>query len=472
MGTFTIKLKSLLAVLVCFFLVGCQKENVDDYEKPLLVMVSPDNPPFEFKDTGTGGNGVLGFDIDLINKVGEQLGRKIQIVEVDFSAIIPGIQSKRADMAISGFAATERRRQSVDFSDSYHSYNFAVVTNQGTTVNSHKDLANMTIGTQLGSTHETKAQELASSLSGVTVYSLNKLPELILDLKKGRADAVMTEEVVAQKIVATTPGLQFTVLDDIGSESYFIVFPKGSPLIGEVNKALENLKSSGQIDQLVRKWLEGGYIEDFDFSWADVTYILGGIPITLGFTIASIICGFVWGGILALFKVGEIKPLNWFAAGYTSVFRGTPLLLQLWIVWFALPVELTLWQAGILTFSLNSGAYISEIMRAGIQAVDTGQMEAAKSLGVSYIRAMYDIILPQAFRKMLPSLTNESITLLKESALISVIGAPDILKRATSVGVANFGYFEPLLTAGALYYMMVMIVASGAKLLERKLRLP
>ena len=211
---------------------------------------------------------------------------------------------------------------------------------------------------------------------------------------------------------------------------------------------------------------------DFDVIWPSVPYILGGIKFTLGLTVASLICGFIWGGVLAVFKVGEIKPLNWFAAGYTSVFRGTPLLLQLTIIYYALPFQPSIFQAGIITFSLNSGAYISEIIRAGIQAVDKGQMEAAKSLGVPYVRAMRDIILPQAIRKILPSLVNESIDLLKESALISVIGGVDILRRATIVANEKYIYFEPLLIAGAIYYSMVMILASGAKLLERKLRLP
>lgn len=237
------------------FLVACGRENTNEDEKPLLVMVSPDNPPFEFKDTGSGGRGVLGFDVDLINMVGEQLGREIKIVEVDFSAIIPGIQSKRADMGISGIAATEKRRRSVDFSDPYHSYSFAVVTTKDTIIENHRDLANKRIGTQLGSTHETKSQELADILPGMSVFSLNKLPELILEVKKGRAGAVMTEEAVAKRIVDSNPDLKYTVLDDISGESYFIVFPKDSPLVTEVNKALENLKSSGQIDQLITKWI-------------------------------------------------------------------------------------------------------------------------------------------------------------------------------------------------------------------------
>lgn len=214
---------------------------------------------------------------------------------------------------------------------------------------------------------------------------------------------------------------------------------------------------------------------DFERIWPSLPYILEGIPITLAYTSVSLFFGFVMGAFLALFKVGDIKPLNWFAAIYTSVFRGTPLILQLSLIYFATPqlvgYDISAWQAGILTFSMNSAAYISEIIRGGIQAVDKGQMEAALSLGLSYPTIMKDIILPQAIRNILPSLVNESIDLLKESALISVIGGADILRRATVVANEKYIYFEPLIVAGLLYYIMVMILATGAKLLERKLRL-
>lgn len=214
---------------------------------------------------------------------------------------------------------------------------------------------------------------------------------------------------------------------------------------------------------------------DFERIWPSLPYILEGIPITLAYTSVSLVFGFIMGAFLALFKVGDIKPLNWFAAVYTSVFRGTPLILQLSLIYFATPqlvgYDISAWQAGILTFSMNSAAYISEIIRGGIQAVDKGQMEAALSLGLSYPTIMKDIILPQAIRNILPSLVNESIDLLKESALISVIGGADILRRATVVANEKYIYFEPLIVAGLLYYVMVMILAMGAKLLERKLRL-
>jgi His/Glu/Gln/Arg/opine family amino acid ABC transporter permease subunit len=215
-------------------------------------------------------------------------------------------------------------------------------------------------------------------------------------------------------------------------------------------------------------------ILDFERIWPSIPYILEGVQVTLAYTSVSLFLGFIWGTLLGLCKVGHIASLRWFAAVYTSLFRGTPLLLQLTLIYYATPqltgYNISIWQAGILTFTLNSGAYISEIIRGGINAVDKGQKEAALSLGISYPLMMKDIILPQAIRSILPSLVNEAIDLLKESALISVIGGSDILRRANLVASDKYLYFEPLIVAGALYYVLVMMLTIAAQFLEKKLK--
>ncbi|EKE09195.1 MAG: hypothetical protein ACD_16C00209G0042 [uncultured bacterium] len=213
---------------------------------------------------------------------------------------------------------------------------------------------------------------------------------------------------------------------------------------------------------------------DFERIWPSVPYILQGVQVTLAYTSVSLFLGFFWGTFLALFKVSHTKPLVWVAGFYTSIFRGTPLLLQLMLIYHAIPqltgYNISIWEAGILTFTLNSGAYVAEHIRGGINAVDKGQMEAALSLGISYPFIMKDIILPQAIRTILPSLVNEAIDLLKESALISVIGGADILWRAQIVASEKYLYFEPLLIAGAAYYVLVMILTIAARILEKKLK--
>jgi His/Glu/Gln/Arg/opine family amino acid ABC transporter permease subunit len=213
---------------------------------------------------------------------------------------------------------------------------------------------------------------------------------------------------------------------------------------------------------------------DFERIWPSVPYILQGVQVTLAYTGVSLCLGFVWGMLLALCKVSHINVLKWFASFYTSVFRGTPLLLQLTLIYYATPqltgYTISIWEAGILTFALNSGAYVSEHIRGGINAIEKGQMEAALSLGIPYSLIMKDIILPQAIRNSLPSLVNEGIDLLKESTLISVIGGADILRRANIVASEKYLYFEPLLVAGFLYYVLIMILTFAAHLLEKKLK--
>ena len=193
---------------------------------------------------------------------------------------------------------------------------------------------------------------------------------------------------------------------------------------------------------------------------------------TLKFTVFSLICGLPLGVLLALCKLSESRLLKLGGQFYTSVFRGTPLLVQLGLFYFAVPQltghSFSAFEAGVLTFSLNSAAYSSEIIRAGIQAIDKGQWEAGQLLGLTYFQILWGIIFPQAIRNILPALVNELIDLLKESTLVSTIGEADLLRRAQIVAAENYTYFEPLLLAAVGYYGLVMGISFIAKQLEKR----
>lgn len=212
----------------------------------------------------------------------------------------------------------------------------------------------------------------------------------------------------------------------------------------------------------------------FDAIWPSLPFILAGVGVTIKFTLMSLMCGLPLGILLALAKISHQKSFRWTAEVYTSVFRGTPLLVQLFIIYFATPqltgYAISTFEAGVLTFSLNSAAYGSEIIRAGIQAIDRGQWDAAHVLGLSYATTLRTVILPQAVRNILPALVNEIVDLLKESALISTLGEADLLRRSQIVAAEKYLFFEPLLVAAVGYYIMVMVVSLLAKLLERKMR--
>ncbi|MBG9814937.1 arginine ABC transporter permease [Bacillus endophyticus] len=213
---------------------------------------------------------------------------------------------------------------------------------------------------------------------------------------------------------------------------------------------------------------------DFQQLGPSISYILQGIQVTLQIVVLAALIGFVFGIILALCKISRFKVLAWLANIYTSVFRGTPLVLQLIIIYTGLPeltgIKIEAYPAAVAAFALNSAAYISEIIRAGIQAVDKGQTEAAMVLGVPPQKTLRHIILPQALKNILPALMNEFISLTKESAIVTVIGVTDVMRRAYIVGGDLYSYLEPLLVAGLIYYVMVMILTLLGRKLEGRLK--
>ncbi|MBY0597386.1 amino acid ABC transporter permease [Bacillus bingmayongensis] len=213
---------------------------------------------------------------------------------------------------------------------------------------------------------------------------------------------------------------------------------------------------------------------DFSAITPSIPYILKGLEVTLKIVAVSALVGFILGTLLALCKIARLRVLNIAADLYTSIFRGTPLVLQLMIIYFGVPqmigYDIPAFLAAVLAFSLNSGAYMSEVIRAGIQAVDKGQTEAAMALGVPYGKMMRNIILPQALKNILPALVNEFATLTKESAVVTVIGATDLMRRAYIVGGETFKYLEPLLFVGLVYYILVIILTFVGKAIEGRMK--
>jgi His/Glu/Gln/Arg/opine family amino acid ABC transporter permease subunit len=208
---------------------------------------------------------------------------------------------------------------------------------------------------------------------------------------------------------------------------------------------------------------------------SSIIYIIKGIPITLEYTFISFLVGLFLGTIFSLAKLSKNKWLSNFVTVYVSIFRGTPILVQLSIVYFVTPIsmgyKISIFESGIIAFSLNSAAYITEIIRAGIVSINKGQFESARALSVPYFYTMKDIILPQAIRNILPALVNESISLLKETAIISFFGVEDIMKRADAISSARYEYLVPLLTAAACYYVLVIALSAVARAIENRMKI-
>lgn len=220
--------------------------------------------------------------------------------------------------------------------------------------------------------------------------------------------------------------------------------------------------------------LERGGIElDFSFLSKYYTFFIDGSKFTIFLAFFTVIFGVILGVLLALMKLSKNKIFNIISSAYIEFIRGTPALVQLYLVFYGLPhigVNLPDIFAGIIALSVNSSAYVAEIIRAGIQAVDNGQIEASRSLGMTQSMSMRLIIIPQAIKNILPALGNEFIVVIKESSLVSIIGIHELMYNADTVRGNTFQPFEPLIVAAIIYFVMTFLLSKIMNSFERRLR--
>lgn len=204
------------------------------------------------------------------------------------------------------------------------------------------------------------------------------------------------------------------------------------------------------------------------------SYFITGLKSTLGLSIISVLIGIIIGFMFAMMKLSKHKPLKWIAAIYIEIVRGTPMITQLFIVYFGSYVlfglDMNPFVAGIIAVSLNSGAYVAEIIRSGIQSIDKGQMEAGRSLGMTQGMTMKEIIMPQAVKNILPALCNEFITVIKETSIVSVIGVTDLMYNVNIVRGISFKPLEPLLIAAVIYFVLTFGLSKAVNILEGKMK--
>lgn len=198
-----------------------------------------------------------------------------------------------------------------------------------------------------------------------------------------------------------------------------------------------------------------------------------GLKLTLQMTIFSLVLAVIVGMITCLFSISKVKPLNWISAIYLSLIRGTPLMVQAFFIYFgitgALDIRISSFSAAILVLCLNAGAYLSEIFRSGIAAVNKGQMEAARSLGLPYGVAMRKIILPQAIRIVIPSVLNQFIITLKDTSILSVIGCGELMRQGQLIVARNYQSFKTYAIVAVMYYIVVVVLTKIFQIIERRL---
>ncbi|HDP1838071.1 TPA: ABC transporter permease subunit [Staphylococcus aureus] len=439
----------------------------------LRVGLSADYAPMEFEHTVNGKTEYAGVDIDLAKKIAKDNNLKLKFVNMSFDSLLGALKTGKIDIIISGMTSTPERKKQVDFSDSYMMTKNIMLVKKDK-VNEYKDIKdfnNKKVGAQKGTEQEKIAQ---TEIENASITSLSRLPDVILALKSGKVEGAVVEKPVAEAYLKQNPKLGISnVKFNEEEKDTVIAVPKDSPkLLSQINKTIKEVKDKGLIDKYMTN-AANAMNDDSGFISKYGSFFLKGIKITILISLIGVALGSILGAFVALMKLSKIKIISWIASIYIEILRGTPMLVQVFIVFFgitaALGLDISALVCGTIALVINSSAYIAEIIRAGINAVDKGQMEAARSLGLNYRQTMKSVIMPQAIKNILPALGNEFVTLIKESSIVSTIGVGEIMFNAQVVQGISFDPFTPLLVAAALYFVLTFVLTRIMNMIEGRL---
>ncbi|EFW89036.1 ABC transporter substrate-binding protein/permease [Streptococcus equinus] len=443
--------------------------------------------PFEYQnDSGK----YEGIDVDLIKAIAEQQGFNIELSNPGFDAALNAVQAGQADAVIAGMSITDARKEIFDFSDPYYTSNILLAVKKGSSVKSYEDLNGMTVGAKNGTASYTWLSEHADQY-GYSLRAFDEASTMYDSLNSGSIDALMDDEAVLR--YAIKQGRKFeTPIDGEKSGEYGFAVNKGAnpELLEMFNNGLAALVKSGKYDKIVSKYLgtsenkKSSSSVDETTIWGliknNYSQLLTGLGTTLSLTLISFAIAMIIGIIFGMMAVAPNKVLRTISAIFVDVVRGIPLMIVAAFIFWGIPnlIEsmtghqspINDFLAATIALSLNAGAYIAEIVRGGIEAVPKGQMEASRSLGISYGKTMQKVILPQAVRVMLPNFINQFVISLKDTTIVSAIGLVELFQTGKIIIARNYQSFRMYAILAVIYLVMITLLTRLAKRLEKRLK--
>lgn len=442
--------------------------------------------PFVFQNSS---NQYTGIDMDLIKAIAEDQGFEIEITNPGFDAAINAVQSGQADGMIAGMSVTDARKETFDFSDSYYTANTILGVKESSTISSYEDLKGETVGVKNGTASQTFLTENQSKY-GYKIKTFADGSSMYDSLNTGSIDAVMDDEPVLKYSISQGQKLKTPIEGTPIGETAFAVKKGSNPeLIEMFNNGLANLKASGEFQKILDKYLatdstsESSTVDETTI-WGllknNYKQLLSGLGITLSLALISFAIAIVIGIIFGMFSVSPYKSLRLISEIFVDVIRGIPLMILAAFIFWGVPnfIESLTGQqspindfvAGTIALSLNSAAYIAEIVRGGIKAVPIGQMEASRSLGISYSKTMRKIVLPQATKLMLPNFVNQFVIALKDTTIVSAIGLVELFQTGKIIIARNYQSFKMYAILAVFYLVIITLLTRLAKRLEKRIQ--
>ncbi len=475
----------LLGLLATILLLPSGANAASSDEPVVRVGTEGTYPPFTYVDPRS--QQLTGYDIEVIKAVADRAGWRLEFVQSPFDAIFPALDSSRIDVIANQVTINPEREARYLFSTPYtFSHGVIVTAADNDDITSLDDLEGKTTAQS-----ETSNWAQVARDAGAEVKSVEGFAEAAELLKQGRVDAIVNDNIAVLDYLASTGSKDVKIAGDAGdevSQQAFAFRKSDAQLRDQANAALKELSDSGELQKISKKYFgadvtveDGGEVEVKgsdtrstaevvrDTAWPMFKGLVKG---TIPLTVISFIVGMILALATALAQMSSSRWLTLPARFYVSAIRGTPLLVQLFIVFYGLPeigLKIPSYPAACIALSLNVGGYAAEIIRGSILSVPRGQYEAATTIGMRFGQSMRRIILPQAARIAVPPLSNTLLSLIKDTSLASVVLVPELFKAAQNAAASSSEFLPLYLFAGLYYWVVCWLVSLGQQRLEGRL---
>lgn len=456
--------------------------------------------PFVYQDPKNPER-LLGYEKEIIEVIARKLGRTPVLVSNQWDGLVPGLQQGNYDVFINGVEITEDRKREINFSKPYYiTFEQLVVQKDNLTVRSLEDLR----GKKVGTLKFSLANRIAEDFGGITVSTYEADTHTLEDLQNKRVDAVLLDAPIAAYYAKPNSALKL-VGEPIGQVFYGIGVHKKNPeLLKKINAAIDEMVKSGELRKIFdryglwnsamaeelndhREALEPASEYEYFLNASNrdrtlkerlqlyVTFLpmlAKGAMMTLAISLVSMLLAVVLGLVLALMRLYGARPVSLIALIYIEVVRGTPLLIQLFFIFYALPhlgIQLSPFLAAVIGLGCNYAAYEAENYRAGISGVPKSQSEAGFALGMNRRQTIRNIVIPQAIRIVIPPITNDFISLLKDSSLVSVITMVELTKIYGQLASTYYDFMGTGILVAIFYLLLGLPFVRLARYVETRL---
>lgn len=477
----------------------------------LKIGMEANYPPYNWTQT-TKANGAVpidgtnsyanGYDVQIAKIIGKKLGRKVVVEKTQWDGLLPALTSGKIDLIIAGMSPTAERRKAINFSKPYRNSTFVVIMNKASKYSNAKKLSDFK-GAKLTAQQGTLHYELIKQLKGShREPAMRDFAAMRQSLASGTIDGYVAEDIEYQSYKTANPNIIAVNLNkmagfhaDHDDSVVSIGVKKGNTkLLSSVNKILQGVSAKKRNQLMLTAIKEQPKNNDSKDgkkkqSWLVTTWkqyggmIMRGIGMTLLIALVGTIVGFFIGLLVGIVRTipdpttrGKRWGLNfikWLLSVYVEIFRGTPMMVQAAVIYYGIAqfwhLNLDRTIAALIIVSINTGAYLAEVIRGGIISTPEGQFEAASALGMTHNQRMWHIILPQAIRNCLPSITNEFIVNIKDTSVLSIISVSELFFVGTTIASQTFQFFPTYLMISAIYLVLTFTITRIFNFIERRL---